>query len=341
MITIDGSQGEGGGQILRTSLSLSLVTGKPFRMTSIRAGRRKPGLLRQHLTAVNAAAQIGAAEIEGANLGSGELVFAPKTIRPGNYRFAIGSAGSAMLVFQTILPALMIADKPSKLTIEGGTHNPAAPPFDFLEKTFLPLLRQIGPAVSIQIERPGFFPAGGGIVHAEILPTKDLAPIRLLERGPIRRQRARCLISKIPAQVARKELKVIRNRLELPETECITEDIKNSLGPGNVLLVEIESESVTEIISAYGERGVKSEWVAKNAANAVLAYLKTDAPVGEHLADQLLLPLALAGGGTFKTGPLSKHTMTNIETIRTFLPIDFQVEELNEIQRVVKIVKLD
>lgn len=337
MVTIDGSKGEGGGQILRTSLSLSLITGTPFRMTGIRAGRRKPGLLRQHLTAVNAAAQIGNAEMEGASLSSGELNFAPKTVRPGSYRFAIGSAGSAMLVLQTILPALMTADAPSKLTVEGGTHNPAAPPFDFLERCFLPQLRRMGPEVRLEIERLGFFPAGGGIVHAEIQPVAKLQSIKLWERGPLRGQRARCLISQLPEKVARKELRVIRNQLGLTEEECFTEDIKSSPGPGNVLLVEIESEHVTEIISSYGERGVKSDWVAKNAAKAARAYLESDAPVGEHLADQLLLPMALAGGGEFRTGILSQHSLTNIETIRLFLPVSIMVEEANEFQRIVRI----
>jgi RNA 3'-terminal phosphate cyclase (ATP) len=337
MIKIDGSKGEGGGQILRTSLSLSLITGTAFQITGIRAGRRKPGLLRQHLTAVNAAAEIGEAETEGANLGSTELTFSPKAIRAGDYRFSIGSAGNAMLAIQTVLPALMMADKPSKLTVEGGTHHPAAPPFDFLKKTFLPQLHRIGPEVRLEIERPGFFPAGGGLVHAEIRPAPVLRPIKLLDRGAVLSQRARCLISKIPPDVAKKELRVVRNRLSLSEDQCTTEIISNSPGPGNVLLVEIECEHVTEVISAYGERGVKSEWVAKNAARAARDYLETEAPVGEHLADQLLLPMAVAGGGEFKTGLLSQHTLTNIETIRLFLPMEIEVEEFSQSQRIVRI----
>src|SRR5262245_60850976 len=153
MIRIDGSFCEGGGQILRTSLSLSLATGKPFRIEKIRAGRERPGLLRQHLTAVLAAAEVGAAEVEGATLGSAALTFSPGKVRPGEYRFTIGTAGSGTLVFQTILPALMLASKPSSVTIEGGTHNSAAPPFDFLAGTFLPLLERMGPKVRLQFER--------------------------------------------------------------------------------------------------------------------------------------------------------------------------------------------
>src|SRR5919109_679677 len=162
MLTLDGSFGEGGGQILRTALGLSLVTGQPFRMFKVRAGRPKPGLQAQHLAAVKAAATIGCAEVEGATLGSQELVFAPKQITPGEYAFAVGTAGSATLVLQTVLPALMSASTPSSLILEGGTHNPLAPPFEFLLKVFLPLVHRMGPAVKVKLDRHGFYPGGAG-----------------------------------------------------------------------------------------------------------------------------------------------------------------------------------
>src|SRR5262245_8861795 len=162
MLIIDGSFGEGGGQILRTALGLSLVTGVPFRIEKIRAGRQKPGLMRQHLTAVNAAAQVGQAEVIGASVGSQELTFTPGKISPGDYTFAVGTAGSATLVLQTVLPALLTAAQPSFLTLEGGTHNPHAPPFDFLARAFLPLIGRMGPSVTATLIRPGFYPAGGG-----------------------------------------------------------------------------------------------------------------------------------------------------------------------------------
>src|SRR5512139_1323749 len=151
MIVIDGSRGEGGGQVLRSSLALSLVTGQPFRIEKIRAGRRKPGLMRQHLTAVNAAADIGCATVEGAHIGSQALAFYPRTVKPGRYHFAVGTAGSCTLVLQTVLPALLTAGFPSELVLEGGTHNPYAPPFDFLEQAFLPLMRKLGPGVSASL----------------------------------------------------------------------------------------------------------------------------------------------------------------------------------------------
>ncbi|HEX8697393.1 MAG TPA: RNA 3'-terminal phosphate cyclase, partial [Myxococcaceae bacterium] len=187
MVRIDGSKGEGGGQVLRTSLALSLVTGTPFQMVNVRAGRAKPGLLRQHLTALKAAAEVGAAEVTGAELGSRELTFKPRALSPGNYFFAVGTAGSATLVLQTVLPALMVASGPSTLMLEGGTHNPAAPPFDFLKKAYLPLVRRMGPEVEAVLDRPGFFPAGGGKFRVDVKPA-PLKPLHLMERGRVLRR---------------------------------------------------------------------------------------------------------------------------------------------------------
>ena len=193
MITIDGSEGEGGGQILRTALALSLVTGQPFRIERIRARRQKPGLLRQHLTAVEAAKSVGCAEVSGAAINSQVLEFRPGPVTPGNYRFAVGTAGSATLVLQTVLPSLLTASGPSTLTVEGGTHNPFAPPFDFLARSFMPLIHQMGPRVELELRTPGFFPAGGGRFHARIVPVKRLSRLILAERGAIRGRRFRTL----------------------------------------------------------------------------------------------------------------------------------------------------
>jgi RNA 3'-terminal phosphate cyclase (ATP) len=205
MITIDGSQGEGGGQILRTSLALSLVTGQPFRMERIRAKRQKPGLLKQHLTAVEAAKTVGCAELTGAALGSQTLEFIPGPVTPGNYRFAVGTAGSATLVLQTVLPALLTASGLSTLTLEGGTHNPMAPPFDFLEESFMPMIHRLGPSVELELKRPGFYPAGGGRFHARVQPVKQLSRLDLLDRGTIRTRHAKVLVSKLPEHVTERD----------------------------------------------------------------------------------------------------------------------------------------
>ena len=329
MLMIDGSFGEGGGQILRTSLALSLVTGKPFRIERIRAGRKTPGLLRQHLTAVNAAARVGCAEVTGAAINSQQLTFAPQTIATDFYSFAIGTAGSATLVLQTILPALLIADGPSTVVLEGGTHNPYAPPFDFLAKVFLPLINRLGPNVTAEIERPGFYPAGGGKFQVRIEPCATLARFHLPERGAVRARRARAMVANLPHNIAKRELSVIANKLSWKPEWLSAEMVDNSRGPGNVVMIEIECEHVTELFTGFGERGVRAEAVAERAVKEARQYLAVEAATGEHLADQLLVPIAIAGGGSFTTTRLSRHATTNIEVIRKFLDVDITTVPLD------------
>jgi RNA 3'-terminal phosphate cyclase (ATP) len=325
MITIDGSQGEGGGQIIRSSLALSLITGKPFRIYNVRARREKPGLQRQHLTAVRAAAAIGDAQVEGASLGATAFTFHPGVVTPGDYSFPIGTAGSAMLVFQTILPPLMIASAPSTISFEGGTHNVHAPPYEFIDRAFLPLLGRMGARVTTRLERYGFYPPGGGRVSATIEPAGKLKPLELHARGEIRARRARALVVKLPPMVGERELSVVADQLgwgERAGDELRVETSQDAVSPGNVLTLEIESEHLTEVFTGIGERGVRAETIAERAAAEAHAYLETGAPVGEHLADQLLIPLALAGGGSYVTGQPSLHTTTNIEVVKTFLDIE-------------------
>lgn len=328
MITIDGSEGEGGGQILRTSLALSLVTGQPFRMERIRAKRQKPGLLRQHLTAVEASKIVGCAEVEGAAMNSQTLEFRPGPVTPGNCRFAVGTAGSVTLVLQTVLPSLLTASGRSTLTLEGGTHNPLAPPFDFLARSFMPLIHRMGPSVELELRTPGFFPAGGGRFHVRIEPVKRLAKIALTERGAIVRRRARVWLSKLAAEIADRELAVVREQLRWREDECEVEVVPHPKGPGNALVLEIECEHVTAVFTGFGERGRPAEEVARKAVDAAEAWLNANVPVDDYLADQLLLPMALAGGGSFRTTKPSLHSITNAAVIRHFVsvPIQFQQE---------------
>ncbi|HEY7119009.1 MAG TPA: RNA 3'-terminal phosphate cyclase [Tepidisphaeraceae bacterium] len=326
LLVIDGSQGEGGGQILRTSLALAMITGRPFRMVNVRGNRPKPGLRRQHLTAVRAAARVACAAITGDEVDSRELMFAPQSVKPGDYRFDIGSAGSTMLVLQTVLPALMLAAGPSTLVLEGGTHNFGAPPFPFLDKTFLPLLARMGPRVALSIERAGFAPRGGGRAVAQITPA-PLRPIVLTRRGVVRRTEARAIIAGLPRDIAERELNVVRRLLGLRPEQLVVDELPPDQGPGNLVTVEVEAEHLTEVFTAFGARGEPAEDVAREAATEARRYLDRDVPVGEHLADQVLLPIALAGGGQFVTGPLTLHSTTNIETIRRFLDIAVAVEE--------------
>ncbi len=321
MIAIDGSAGEGGGQVLRTALSLSLVTGQPFRITHIRARREKPGLMRQHLTAVQAAAQLGDASVEGDRVASTELTFRPGTLRGGEFRCTVGTAGSTTLVLQTLLPALLAAPAATTVVLEGGTHNPWAPPCDFVQSAFLPQLRAMGGAVELHLVRAGFHPAGGGRLFATVQPSR-LRPLILRERGAAGPVQARVLCSKLPSHIGEREVGVLQARLGLGEDQARVENVA-SYGPGNAVLVELPFAHVTEVTTGFGRKGRPAEEVAAEAAEAALAYLRTDAPVGEHLADQLLLPMALAGGGEFRTGEPSAHTRTNAEVIARFLPVRF------------------
>jgi len=321
MLTIDGSVGEGGGQILRTSLALSLVTGRPFCIRRIRAGRRKPGLMRQHLTAVQAAAEVSRAQVQGAQIGSLELTFEPGAVTPGTYRFAVGTAGSTTLVLQTVLPALLTAAEPSSLQLEGGTHNPAAPPFDFLEKTFLPVINRMGPRVTALLQRPGFYPAGGGAFTVAISPCDRLGQLDILERGTIVGRTARAVVSNLPRHIATRELKVVGRTMGWDEPCLRVQELSTGRGPGNVLVIEIACEHITEVFSGFGERGMRAEAVADGACREVREYLSAGVPVGRCLADQLLLPFALAGGGSFATLPLSPHARTNIGVLDSFLDL--------------------
>ncbi len=328
MLTIDGSMGEGGGQVLRSSLAFSLLANAPFRIAKIRAGRARPGLMRQHLVAVNAATAIGDAEVSGAELGSTELVFRPKGIRAGDHHFAIGGAGSSTLVFQTILYPLMLGAKvPSKIIFEGGTHNPMAPPVDFLERAFLPVLARMGGRVEIAFERYGFYPAGGGRWTATIHPTSTFERLELLQRGEIRARSARALVAQIPASVAMRELESLAATLAWDRAWCRPLMIENSHGPGNALVAVIESEHVTEVFTGFGERGLRAETLGENVAREIAHYLAADVPVGEHLADQLLVPMALGHGGVFRTVKPSGHCLTQIELAKLFLNVEAKATE--------------
>ncbi len=336
MIELDGSQGEGGGQILRTALSLSMITGTPFRIERIRAGRAKPGLLRQHLTAVNAAAAICGAEVSGAELGARQLVFHPGVIRAGDYRFAIGSAGSATLVLQTVLPALWHAAGPSTVAVSGGTHKSAAPPADFLQVAWLPLLARMGAEMRLDLLRHGFYPAGGGELVARVAPCPVLRPLWLADRGTLQQASAKAVFAGLPAEIAKRELAVLEASLTAGlgglETELLGLPARE--GPGNVVMVRLAYAGLTELFTAFGEKGVAAEQVASRLAQGVLAHQASGATVGEYLADQLLLPIALAGGGGFSVAALSSHLHTNIAVIERFLPLRFAVRAERAIWRV-------
>ncbi len=324
MLHIDGASGEGGGQILRTALSLSLLTGKPFRMTNIRAGRKKPGLMRQHLVCVQAAKAIGQAVVTGAELHSTELTFEPFGVQAGHYHLPIGSAGSTMLVLQTLLPVLMMQDAPSTLKIEGGTHNPMAPTVDFIQRSFLPTLAKIGVDITLSVTQVGFAPVGGGVVEVVIQPWRARQTFALLERGTISAVNAYAGVLNIEGEIVSRELAVLAQLLPLSSHAEIP---LSGVGQGNAVLVEVVSEAHTEVFTALGEHGKPAEQVAKQLAREVKHYLSAPSAVDEHLADQLLLPLALGVGGEFSCRTLSLHTRTQAQMIEMFLPVQIHLRE--------------
>lgn len=328
MIKIDGSTGEGGGQVVRSALALSALTQQAVTMRNIRAKRAKSGLLRQHLTCVKAAQAICEAEVEGAQLLSDTLVFKPQAIRGGDYHFAIGSAGSTMLVLQTILPMLMLAQEPSVVVLEGGTHNGLSPSFDYINRVFLPIIARMGPQVHCQLERYGFYPAGGGRLIMQTFPVAALSPIDCTERGAVLDCRATAIVADIPGKVAVRQLELVRGRLDWTEEQCRVSQAPEGQGPGNCLSLQVTCEHVTEMAVAYGHVQKRSSQVVNDACQLLTAWQTHDVFAGEFLADQLLLPFALAQGGRFTTIEPSLHATTNLGIINQFLGTDYAFEAL-------------
>ena len=266
--------------------------------------------------------------VEGAELGSPTLAFDPQGCVGGTHHVQVGTAGSTSLVAQAVLPALMFAEGPSELVIEGGTHARQAPPFEFLRDAWMPLMTRIGATCTAELERPGFFPKGGGRLRVRVEPVQDAQPLELLERGAHRQNRATAVVAKLPRHIGERELAVVAKRLGW-QSKCLRVDEReDSAGPGNALVLSVAHEHVTEIFSAFGAVGVPAERVARHACNQVRDWLKRDVAVGEHLADQLMLPLALGAGGVYRTSSLTQHSRTNIEVIHLFLGDVIDVQAL-------------
>jgi RNA 3'-terminal phosphate cyclase (ATP) len=340
LIELDGSTGEGGGQILRTALALSMCTGQPMTIQRIRAKRPKPGLMRQHLTCVQAAAAVCGAKVEGAELGSQTLVFEPGPVRAGDYAFNVGTAGSCTLVLQTVLPALMLCDEPSRVALSGGTHNPMAPPFHFLERSFAPLLRRLGVGLDLELRRLGFYPAGGGEISARVVPAAaGLQPFDLTDRGPAQVPYAECFAPALPSALVVRELAALARALGWSDEQLRTPAVRRDEGPGNALLATMGCAHVTEVVTVFGERGFSAERVAGALVKEVRAYQATEGALGQHLADQWMLPLALAvvargGEASFTCTELTEHATTNIGVIEQFLPVRFDLDSTGACPRV-------
>lgn len=304
--------------MVRNSCALALVTGDSFRITDIRAKRPKPGLMRQHVTAVEAATVISGSECSGLAVGSSELTFRPGRTIPGEYHFAVGTAGSTGLVLQTVLLPLALAGGPSRLVLEGGTHNMLAPPFEFIERTFLPIINRMGPQVSARLVRHGFYPRGGGRIEVDIVPA-PLTPADCTERGDRLGVCATAVFSALPGDIAERMLARTRRDLaDWPEDAFRMQQVSADQGPGIILLLEARYTNVTEIVSAFGQLGVTAERLAKTSAARMQGYAESSAFAGPYLADQLVLPFVLAGGGTFTTVKPSQHLLTAIDIAERF-----------------------
>lgn len=357
-LKIDGSTGEGGGQIIRSALSLSMLTGIPIEISNIRARRSKPGLMRQHLVCLQAAQQISDAKVIGAHLGSTAFTFVPKAIKSGDYEFDIGSADSTSLVLQTLLPALLFASNDqqnsnlteSTVTIKGGTHNPLAPTVDFLQHAFVPALAKLAMQVDIDCLQAGFAPIGGGVITATIAPYLRRAatePFKLTERGQLVGVELVVSNLNLDYDICKRELASAKAALiEAGVDETLITMQGNQLqgvGEGNTAYAlvthKVGNQLHQEVFTLLGEKRVSAEKMGKRLAGLVKRYLfKTEALVDEYLTDQLLLPLALSGGGEFTARMISGHTKTQAWLIAQFLPVEIGFDVINECKTLVKII---
>lgn len=345
VIEIDGSYGEGGGQVLRTSLSLSVLTGRPVHLRNVRAGRSTPGLAPQHLTVVRALARICTAEVRGGDLRSTDIVFRPQSPpQAGNYTFDVadaaenGSAGAVTLLAQALLLPLAFAADLSHVTLTGGTHVRWSPSFEYLVHVYLPTVRRLSLHAECELEAWGFYPAGGGQISMQVQPLdatgegRTLMPVTLTERGRLKRVRGVAVASNLPSHIPQRMTDRARNLLDdLDATFDVTPKRVRGAGPGAGIFLVAEYEHTLAGFAAHGEKGKPSETVAEEACQQLQMYHETGAPVDEHLADQLLLPMALAAGrSVYRTAGISEHLRTNAHVVRQFIPATIELREADD-----------
>jgi RNA 3'-phosphate cyclase len=329
MIELDGSEGEGGGQILRSALALSILTRRPFKLVNIRANRSKPGLQPQHLMCVRAAGTICGGTYKGGSVGSSVLYFEPKEARSGNYTFTIGTAGATALVLHTVyLPLALRGDKPSEVTISGGTHNIHAPCYHFLETTWAAYLARIGIRVELEMTRPGFYPRGGGEIRAVVHPCSRVNGLSLLTCPELTTAGGFSAYAGLPESVGKRQARRLSVRMKSEGVEShIPQEEWEAANPGTVAAVIFRQAPVPPLFFGLGERGKPAESVADDAADEAIAFRDAKAPVDPHSADQLLLPLAFSDDASeYKASEITRHTTTNIETVRKFVDRTIQVE---------------
>ncbi|RPH63990.1 MAG: RNA 3'-phosphate cyclase [Burkholderiales bacterium] len=330
MTDIDGSTGEGGGQLLRTAVALSAITGRAVRLTRIRARRARPGLAAQHLAAVKAVATLCDAQVDGLELASQEVGFDPRAVRAGTHVFDVGTAGSITLVLQALLPVMLTAPERSRVRVIGGTDVRAAPPLDYLREVLLPLLHRIGARATVDVVRRGYFPRGGGEVLCEVEPS-TLRPVDLADPGPLRSIDAFSHVSNLPAHIAQRMAAAARNALQdLAEPAVRVELLgpQQAIGPGGAIVLRARTAASLLGAGRVAQRGVPAERLGAEAATELRSDLACGAALDTHAADQLLVHLALAGAGSrFTTRAVTSHARTAMWLIERFLPVRFEVTE--------------
>lgn len=321
MIEIDGSEGEGGGQILRSALALSILTGRPFKLINIRARRPKPGLAPQHLACVRAAANICSGKYKGGTIGSSVVVFEPGECKSGQYFLGVNTAGATPLILHTVyLPLALRGTGESRLTITGGTHVKAAPCYHYLETTWAGFLQKMGIDIDLEMARPGFYPRGGGEIRATIRPCAAVHPLHLISCPELTTAGGFGAVADLPESISKNMARRLTHKLKSAGVESHIPQETWANGPGAVAGVLFRQAPVPPLFFALGERGKPAEAVADEAVEQAIAFRESGCPVDPHAADQILLPLAFAAGlSEYRTSEVTQHLLTNIETVKQFV----------------------
>ena len=336
MLQIDASFGEGGGQLVRSAVALAAITGKPIALSRIRARRTPSGLAPQHMAAVRAAATLCNARVEGVELRSTALEFVPGALTGGSHRFDVGTAGSICLVLQALLPIMIAAQAEATVTVTGGTDVRAAPPVDYLQFVLLPVLRRMGARIRLDVLRRGYYPRGGGIVRAQVLPCR-LQPVALGRRGALAAIKGCAHVANLPEHIAirmRDAAASVLGERRNPAIDCAVLKDDQATGRGGAVVLWAECEDAALGAGRVAELGVPAEALGESAAKELLFDLETNVTADVHAADQLLIYFALAGGGSLLTREYSSHAATAAWLLEQFLPVRFEVSKLGALTRV-------